>query len=354
MADTVVHLEADRVEVDDQPRYRLYASCIDQGDLQDAFMFLTEIVDQEIPGNDVFERVLNVTDLDIDIGFPNNRDTAIAEGKNFYRANEFTKYYDDVEVAANAKQVLQDEVNRYVNEYVTYTTDFETPIGPPPGEDVLFPTSEEAIADSLKTAYDTTLAAYDTAQTTQQAAAVAFTEAEDEETEVSLTVDKRDNLQDDLNDRSSEMGAAQDLYLTFLGQDEPRARWFYNQVLDYINHSGAATGTYLDALTNDAQTFLEAISTATSADVNGTIQTGRSNHTNMAGNPDQYYEFDGASLDNYLITKQNAVTTAQTAKVIADADVTAKYELVEAAYSAAKAVCPDWTPDTPLPPRPST
>lgn len=352
MATTVVHLEADTVEVNDQPRYRLYASCIEQGDLQDIFMFLMEIVAQTLPEDDVFTRVLNVTDLDADIGFPSGRDTAIAAGKNFYRANEFTKYYDNVDLAANAKRVVQDEINRYVNEYVTYSTQFETS-----GEDVSFPTAEEAIADALKTAYDTSLVAYDAALTAQQAASVALTDAQDAYDAAVTWVAKRDTLSVELDKREAEMYGAQKLYSTFLSGAEGKAEWFHTQVKAFLNAYALAypSGTNpLDAdrnaLESDAQDFLESITSAVAADINGTIQTGVNEHISMAATPDSYYIAD--YLDT--LTKQSAVATAQTTNVVAGATVTAKYALVEAAYAAVKAVCPDWIPDTPLPALPLT
>ncbi len=63
-----------------------YRSCTAQGDLQDPNMFLLEIVDIEVPGDDTFTRVINVTDLDSDIGYSVLRATAIAEGKVYYRS----------------------------------------------------------------------------------------------------------------------------------------------------------------------------------------------------------------------------------------------------------------------------
>lgn len=357
MATTVVHLEADTVEVDEQPRYRLYASCTEPGDLQDVHMFLIEIVDTLIPIDDVFKRVLNVSDLDSEVGFLNDRGAAIAAGSDFYRSNEFTKYYDDVEVAANAKQVAQDEINRYVNEYTTYSTEFVTT---GTGEDVSFPTAEESTSDALQTAYDTALTAYNTALATQVVATVTLTDAEEESDEAGLWVEKRDVLASDLDLRTGEIEIARTQYQEFLSAAEGKAKWFHTKVKEFINaydiaynpEEGELT-VERDTLETEAQQFLEAITTATAADVNGTIQTGVNEHTTMRGSVNTYY-IQSPSVDADLQTKQNAVTTAQTAKIIADADVTAKYDLVVDAYQAAKAVSPDWTPVPPLPGLPSS
>ena len=163
----------------------------------------------------------------------------------------------------------------------------------------------------------------------------------------------RDSLAQDLLVRTSEMNTARTLYQTFTSGGASNSGWFLNEVEEFIasyDVSGSGADSQRNALEDAAQAFANRRNSAITSDINGTIQTGCNNHSSM--NANSYYPSEGPSLDADLVTKQNAVTAAQTAKVAADADAIAKYDLVEDDYQAAKAVCPDWSPDIPLPPRP--
>jgi len=350
---TKVTIDADIADVNGTPQYRLYGRCTARGSLPDEYLFLTEIVNPDAPDDDELYRVAQVPDMLGDTAYGTDRDAAIRNGLSFWRSSQFANYYDDAEVAANAKQVLKDEVNALVSDYETYSNQFAAS-----SEEVEFPSAETGAVDALKDAYDTAYTDYAAAQATQTAADSALEDAQDTLSETETWLDRKTELQSDMADRTDEMTSAKTLYGTFLGTPPgvaSDAAWFIKQVEDFItaydaNGSGdAALDTLRTDLENDKNAFSAQRQTAKTVDVDSTITQGETNHSNMESNVNTYNPYTTADLT----TAQNDVTTAQTAKVTADADVTAKYAALEAAYDAAKAVCPDWVPDNPLPPEPA-
>ena len=179
--------------------------------------------------------------------------------------------------------------------------------------------------------------------------------AQDDLTEAETWYGRKVQLEEDLAQRTTEITAAKTLYNTFLGTPPngtpSDAAWIIKQIEDFItdyDSSGSGVDTEKDALEAAKNAFASQRQTAKTVDVDSTITQGETNHSNMEANVNTYNPITTADVT----TAENAVTSAQTAKVTADADVTAKYAALEAAYEAVKAVCPDWTPDEPLPPEP--
>lgn len=351
MADTVVYIEADIVEVDDEPRYRLYGGCTDKGDLLDQSIFLMEIIDPNDALSDTLARVVHLSDLDSEVGFKTSRVDAVLAGDAYWRNTQFTRYYTDVEVASAAKTTLQDEVNRLVNEYDVYKNDYETG-----GSSVSFPTADSSILDTLVGVYDDALVTYNTALADQATAATALTTAQDDYDEIKNWLEKRDLLSGDLGNRTSEMTSAQTLYATFLGTTpgiEADASWVLTEIENFLQayddeySSGAPLEADRDALEEAKNKFSTQRSTALAADVNGTINNGINAHSSMDANT--YYLVSDSDLN----AAQTTLASATTDKASADAEVTATYAALETAYNAVKAVDPTWTPDEPLPPDPS-
>lgn len=349
---TKVTIDGNITEVNDTPKYRLYGRCTARGSLPDESIFVLEIVDEDAPDEDVLYRVAQVPDIvDVTVGFDSDRDRAIRNGRTYWRSSQFTNYYDDVEVAANAKQVLQDEVNELVTAYVTYSDQFEAT-----SEEVEFPSAATGAVQALKDAYDTAYSDYATALTTQETADETLTDAQSELSDIEDWLDRKAQLESDLADRTSEITTAKALYAAFLGTPPGAASdaaWIITRIEAFISAydtSGSGVDTERDGLEDDKNDFAAQRTKAKSADVDSVIEQGRQNHANMQASTSTYIPYTSADLT----TAQNAVTAAQTAKVTADADVTAKYAAMEAAYDAAKAVCPDWTPDNPLPPEPAS
>lgn len=346
---TKVLIDADITEVNGAPKYRLYARCSARGSLPDTGIFLLEIVDPDVPDDDLLYRVVQVSDIEGGTAFGLSRDLAVRDGVSYWRSAQFANYYTDVEVAANAKQVLQDEINSLVGDYTTYSTQFEAT-----SEEVNFPSTASGAVDSLKNAYDAALTSYNTALTAQEAANEAVTDAETDRDDIETWLARKTQLESDLADRTQEITEAKTRFTAFLGTppgSASDAAWIIARIEEFISaydDHGSGVGTERDALEVDKNDFSAQRQTAKSVDVDSTITRGVTNHTNMQLNVSAYIPYTAADLT----AANDTLTSAQTAKVAADADVSAKYTILEASYDAVKAVCPDWTPDTPLPPEP--
>lgn len=77
-------------------------------------------------------------------------------------------------------------------------------------------------------------------------------------------------------------------------------------------------------------------------------QTGVDNHGIMLGDINSEIDTRETTRD----TARTDVTTSQTAYNEAQGGTQTKYQALEDAYDAVKAVCPDWVPDNPFPPMP--
>lgn len=345
-ATTVVHFEANVVEIEDEPRYRLYASCTEQGDLKDKHIFKMEIISATDDSKDVFAGLVEMSDLDDTEGFKTNRYDAVLAGDQYWRSPQFAQYYEDVDVAVQAKEVLKDEINRLIEQYVTYSTQYETA-----GEDLTFPTGEPTIIDAQKEAYQTALDDYTKAQEAQATAKTELETAEAEFEEVKQWIDKKEELEADLKACKARLNDFVNRVKAFYGTGIPYdCLWITNEITDFIeayDADGSGVDNERDSLNSAKDNFAK--------------QRASFNAVDIALGEDLIDLCSGMVADNYYLvtdadyaTKENAVTAAQTAKVAADATVTAKYAVLELAYENVKAVCPSWTPDEPLPPRPST
>ncbi len=353
---TKVTIDANITEAHDKPQYTLYACCTERGALLDKHIFLTEIVDPDAPEADLLYRVIQVADTDAVLGYGTDRDKAIRDGVSYWRAAQFTTYYADAEVAANAKQVFQDEVNALVASYTTYTNQFEAA-----SEEVEFPNATTGAVDGLKAAYADAAVNYDAALVTQETADETLEDNQKRLDEVDLWLGRKEELADALQERTAEMVAAGFMYGQFLGTTPggmpSDAAWFIAEVTAYIagydsnlpllaDPNRAILDSLRDVLENDKNDFAAQRQAAKSVDIDSTIAQAIVKHQSMT--PDTYIPYTTADRD----TAQDAVTSAQTAKVTADADVTAKYATLEASYDAVKAVCPSWVPEPPLPATP--
>lgn len=344
-ATTVVHFEANVVEIEDEPRYRLYASCTEQGDLKDKSIFKMQITNPTDDSKDVFSGLVEMSDLDDTEGYKTNRYDAVAAGDLYWRSMQFAKYYENVDVAVQAKNVLKDEINRLIDQYVTYSTQYETS-----GEDLTFPTGDATIIDTQKATYQTALDAYNAAQEEQSTAKNALATAEAEYEEVKEWIDKKEQLEADLDAGKARLSDFMIRVKAFYGTGVPYdCLWIVNEIADFIaayDADGSGVDTERDGLYSAKDNFSKQRATFNAVDIALGYDLVTLCNGMVAGN---YYLVS----DSDLATKENAVTAAQTAKVAADATVTATYAVLEVAYENVKAVCPSWTPDEPLPPRPS-
>lgn len=330
MGMTLVHFEANTVIVNDEPRYRLYASCSEKGSLKDNHIFLHQIIDPNNALLDSFVRVLEVSDFDTDVGYKANRLEAMSAGDIYWRAALMTKYYEEVDVAVQAKQVLQDEINRLITDYVAYSEQYETS-----GEDLEFPTEVPATVAKYVDLYDAALVNYQNSLTAQTTATVALSTAQDNYSEIHDWLEKDDALQQLLDSISGRLTP----FLT-------------------------ATNTFANTQTSSFLVSLEgtSLNPTQQAMVDAyRIQQATYLNSQYPIGATAIGELDGIDVSNYylvgpadLAAAEATLAAAQTAKITADAAVQVNYSLLEAAYEAVKAVCPSWSPDEPLPPRPPT
>lgn len=348
MADsTVVHFEAGVTQFSGRPVYVLHAHCTDRGGLPDVSIFLLRIEDASDPTLDVFTRVVTMPDLDVTTGYGTDRNAAILAGKSYWRSAEMVKYFDEVDVAVEARRVLEDEINRVAGDHSSYTGSFYTT-----GEDKSFPVAQEAIGDALKAAYATALSDFEAAQAAQEDADAALTAAQNDYNDEQDWVSKHDLLATDIVSRRGEMSGARTMYDTYLGTapgTSYNAAWAVTELASILSvYSAFLSGDPgCKAAIEDLKTNFEQFRSERKVADIGAIAQGVTNHNAM--NANTYIPHDAATL----AIKEQALTDAQTAKVAADATVSAKYTVLEATYTAAKSACPDWQPDEPMPPRPA-
>jgi len=345
MSATHVHIEGNIVEVDGVANYHLYAACTNKGGLPDTRIFLWEIFDPADVSKDVFKRVLQVADMDADVGYQPTRDLAIQAGQVFWRSGTLNKYYTDVEVAVQAKQVLQDEVNRLTTEYADYQSGFETI---PADNDRVYPIAQDSIVEALITTYDAAYSDYEDALTAQTAAALALTATQDDYDTVSFWSSKQIALETALRRLEDEMADARDYFSTFVGGTSPGAEfdaiWFEAKIQGLVNsHPG-------DLDWEPAQDFIYDFegqrATTKSSQVEGTVAAGVADHSTQTAT--LYIPSDKTDI----ASAQTALTAASAAKVAANAAASAQYAILNNAYAAVKAVYPAWVPENPLPPPP--
>jgi hypothetical protein len=344
---TAIHFEADTVLVEDEPRYRLYAACTEKGSLRDTNIFLHEIVDPNAPLRDVFTRVLQVTDLDLDIGYKSNRLQALSAGSAYWRAAQMVKYFEEVDVAVQAKQVLRDEINRLIADYTAYTTQYETS-----GDDVAFPTGETSLVAQYTGAYDSAYTNFTTSLTTYTTTLAAEEIAEAEYKEVDAWLDLKGALDTDLGAISSPLGTYVTAVNTFVGTSgvPSDSAWFITKVGEFIAAYDASGYHGLDTQRNTLNDAKAAFNTARNTFYNTHHQEGIDCASDLSSlNVDNYYSVNASDLER----TSAAFQAATTARIAAAAAVYANYNAMESAYEAAKEVCPSWIPDEPLPPRPS-
>ncbi len=119
---TVVFEIAEVVIRDGLQQFKLNGICTDKGTLDDTYLFLHTIIENDDPTDDVFKRLCNIGDFD---EYKVDRDAAVQAGDTYFRSTSFTVFFDDVDVAAQAKAALNDRVDQLAEDHQTYTTDFE-------------------------------------------------------------------------------------------------------------------------------------------------------------------------------------------------------------------------------------
>jgi len=159
--------------------FRIVVQCTDAGPMPDTHLFLKKIFDPQDPQQDIFERIAEIADLDTENadpdepGYKPNRSAALGAGDIYWRTDEFTKDYTDIEVATAAVAAISDRVNTLVTDFVTFDTAFQTP-----ATLSYYPSASPTTVAALKAAYDVAYATYEDSLTALTAAQTSLTSAE--------------------------------------------------------------------------------------------------------------------------------------------------------------------------------
>lgn len=121
MAVTTLAQTRSAVTISGVTKYRILTTVTDKGDLDDSGLFLVNIVDSADPKNDTLERVVGLGDLPL---YKADRTAAIAAGDLLWRAPDFTRDYDALDLAIAAYQITQDRVSALVSDWAKYSADF--------------------------------------------------------------------------------------------------------------------------------------------------------------------------------------------------------------------------------------
>ena len=128
--------------------YKITATCVTRGTLNDVNIFLLKIADEGDPKDDAFVRVCEIADFTL---YRTSRDQALSELEVYWRDSRATFSFTDVETANAAWQELSARINTLVEADDIYDNQFKTT---ETGATITYPTVAQSIVDTLKEAYE--------------------------------------------------------------------------------------------------------------------------------------------------------------------------------------------------------
>lgn len=315
-------------------KFQLEVDITDAGDLPDENIFVVEITDPTDPKEDSFARVVTVDDLE---ELTKDRTTAVNNNDTLYRVKSWTFLYDNVDTAANAKDVLKSRIDELVEDWRTYLTKFET-------------TSETTEHPRVDT--DTYNSAVDTYELMLGAEQVA------EETRDSAK-DDYDEAVVDAADASTALTDAEDAW-----DDCKTAKAWFQSLYDAMKQAGGFY-QHADTLKTAAETF-RVVCTGDHPTEEAVFVTAYNTFSGKQGEALTVLTTAASNMllfDTMCSNKQADVVAAQSAKTTADSTVASKrtaYEDAQSAYEAAqsaseaalaavRALKPDYDPTTATP-----
>jgi hypothetical protein len=342
MAQTVLSETRSVLTVDGEQIFRMAITCISAGELPDTGLFVLEIVDDLDPQQDVFARIAEITDIESDDAYENDRNAAVAAGSSYWRSHYFEKDYDDLEVAVAAVQAVFDRVNTLVSDFDTYKTSFRT-LTP----DVLyFPSSTDTEIEALKTAYNNAYTAYEAAVTAE---ATALSNLQQSQTTLLSTTEAYNEWSywhAKMVTRAAEMLAAYDALVDLNGDAKDLSDAVNTFIVAY-DAGGSGVPTARDDLYDANQLFLSDGYIPAMTDIL-LADAGVTNHDAMVSEA----ETMASEKSALMVSAQGDVTDKQTSYNQAQGNTATAYTTLETAYNAVKAVCPNWSPTNPFPPMP--
>lgn len=266
MSGTQVVMERKAVVVSGTAQYTIKTTCTVAGTLQDTSIFLLNIVTPDDPKDDTFNRVIEIADA---LTYSTNRDTAIINSDELWRASSTTLTYDDIETANAAWKELSSRINALIANYDAFLTEYETFEG---GDIIIYPTVDESAKQVLKDAFYATNTALADATTARDAHSCT-----DTETSIATTESRLQEAQTDLTNAliiQAGIATANSIYTTVYGTLNAN-----NSNARALNQTTSATDPEKDGLevyftSNDSYlTQFNAQNTALATLSSGTVST---------------------------------------------------------------------------------
>jgi len=319
------------VTLNDVQKFELIVDVTEKGDLPDVYLFTVEIEDATDPKEDSFARVVTVDDIE---ELSPDRVTAVAANAQYYRVKSWTFFYDNVDTAANATDVLKSRLDELVEDWRTYLLKFETT-----SEVTEHPRVDTDTFNSLVDTYELALGTQQTALVTKTAALATYNTAVTAAAAAALAVSEAQTNWDNCT----------------------TARAWFQALYDAMKVSG---GFYQHAVTFDtaAEAFRIAATGAYPVDEATfvTAQNAFAGRRSTANTAIEQALVDLGLFSTMCATMATTLSTAQAAKTTADLlvsttrtaseDAKTAYEAAqsasEAALAAVRALKPDYDPTT--------
>lgn len=358
MAYTQVQQDRSAVYIEDDegnqvPKFKVVAEVIDAGDLPTKALFVIKVLDDDAPNSDEFARVARIADFDT---YGTDRPEAIAAAEDdddpIFRSPVFTFYYDNLQTANNAQEVLKSRLDELVDDWRTYDEKFVAT-----SEVTDHPRATTDAFNALVDSYSSAVTAEETAKDTMDSAKDDYDDAVSDAEDAGTAVTTAKTAYDDCVEAKGWFDA---LYNAFAGTGfVSKANIFAADVATFL---GQAT-TFLGYCTADPPTtaqkdaFTTQIGTATTKKTTFEAQdlaVATAALATALTNQGYFASKCGAketAWEDAKTAKETADTTVQT-KRTAYEDAKAAYEsaqeATEAALAAVRALKPDWDPATDL------
>lgn len=150
MVKTTVEQDRSEVIISGSKKYRIRTAIVEKGELPQLQVFVFLIGDPVDPATDTFVRVGSPYDIQ---NIPTDRTTAIDAGNENYLSGEFTRDFDNLETAKQAKDLIYSRIDTLVNTWFDYISNFygEDQLSAHPTADVSY---EQQLKDTYKDAKD--------------------------------------------------------------------------------------------------------------------------------------------------------------------------------------------------------
>jgi len=348
MSDTQTQQVRTAVTVSGVEKFKVEITVLDKGDLPDIYLFVVEIIDETDPKEDSFARVTNIADFDeLEI----DRPTAVTTNATYYRVGTYVFYYDDLETAVNAQDVLKSRIDELVEDWQTYQGQFVTvaEVTDHPRLDAstyeaaveAYTDARDAEAEALTTR-DEALEAYTDATTTAADAAADVTAAQ---TRYDKCVEAK-SWHDALYSALNAFITANQTFQGIPGPFREASALFYSQAGDFITAADiyrAATDGVASAPDKAAYDTAKGIYSGASG-VYGSKPAAFQNAIDLWNNGITAAVEAKAASDAHSYTfcqyLSNELDVAETAKETADTEVSTtrtSYEDAQTAYESAQA-----------------